>query len=60
MLVLTRKEGERVRILTRSGEVIWVELIRVDNQKAQLGFDAAWNVSIFREELLEEKNRRPQ
>lgn len=50
MLVLTRKPGEKIVI---SGNIT-ITLIEVNGGKARIGIEAPANVSIMREELLEE------
>lgn len=50
MLVLTRRIGERVRIETPSGEVIWITLTDVRRDRASLGIDAPKEVVIARED----------
>ncbi len=49
MLVLARKEGERVRI----GDDITVEVVEISGSKVRLGFAAGPTVKIYREELYD-------
>jgi carbon storage regulator len=51
MLVLNRKEGESV-VLTGG---ITVTLVKIQDGKVQLGFDAPQDVHIVRSELLREQ-----
>ncbi|MDR2643826.1 MAG: carbon storage regulator [Planctomycetaceae bacterium] len=47
MLVLSRKEGERIRI----GEDIFVTVVHVANDKVRIGVEAPLNTVILRDEL---------
>jgi len=47
MLVLTRKVGERIHI----GDGIIVTVVRIQNDKVRLGFEAPPNVTVHREEI---------
>jgi carbon storage regulator len=49
MLVLTRRQGERLRI----GENIWITVVSLDRGKVRLGIDAPPDVLVLREELAE-------
>ena len=49
MLVLSRKENERIRI----GENVVVTVVRTQGDKVRLGFEAPPDVKILREELAE-------
>ena len=51
MLVLTRKLGERIFILTSDGPVI-VSPERLGTEKCRIGIDAPPKVVIYREEIL--------
>ena len=55
MLVLTRKEGERIRI----GDGITLTVVSIRGNKVRLGFTAPESVIIQREELREEPKERP-
>jgi carbon storage regulator len=55
MLVLTRRLGEKIRI----GENILITVIDVDRGKVRLGLEAPPNVSIFRQELLNDDRNHP-
>lgn len=50
MLVLSRKEGEAIII----GENITIKVISIDKGVVKLGIDAPQNLSIVRNELLED------
>jgi carbon storage regulator len=60
MLVLTRKEGERIVIDDR----IVVTVVNVQRGKVRVGIEAPADVKIWREELLsrtpEDRQARPQ
>ena len=49
MLILTRREGESVRI----GEDVTVTVLRVKGSQVRLGVNAPKNVSVLREEISE-------
>lgn len=51
MLVLTRKEGEKIRI----GDDIVVTVVRTGNDKVRLGIEAPSETVILRSELQETK-----
>ena len=56
MLVLTRKEGEKVKI----GNDITVSVVKIRGQQVKLGIQAPTQVKVFREEiyeLLKEENK---
>jgi carbon storage regulator len=57
MLVLTRKQGERVMIQTPDGHEIVVTLVAIDTFKVKLGFDSPKDTQIMREELLRRGNQ---
>lgn len=50
MLVLARKESESIHI----GDNIVVQIVSVENGVVKLGIDAPKNISIMRNELIEE------
>ena len=56
MLVLARKVDESIVI----GEDIVIKVVSVDNGVVKLGIDAPRDVSIFRNELLEEVKKSNQ
>ncbi|MDR1485520.1 MAG: carbon storage regulator [Planctomycetaceae bacterium] len=47
MLVLSRKEGERIRI----GEDVFVTVVHVAKDKVRIGVEAPFNTVILRDEL---------
>lgn len=51
MLVLTRKEGERIQI----GDDIVIEVVRINHSQVRLGILAPQEVAIVRTELLRQK-----
>jgi carbon storage regulator CsrA len=59
MLVLSRKNGERVCFRLPSGDKIWISVEFVGSHNVKLGIDAPDNVEILREELVKETNGTP-
>ena len=53
MLILTRKVGESLIIRTSTGEEIEVIVVGTKGKQIQLGTEAADDVSVFREEVLQ-------
>jgi sRNA-binding carbon storage regulator CsrA len=51
-LAITRKEGEKLIIETKEGEVITVGLSSIQGSQAKLFITADKSVSILREELV--------
>jgi len=49
MLILTRKEGESIRI----GDNITVKIVAMDNKHVKVGIEAPRNVSVNREEIYQ-------
>jgi len=47
MLILTRKEGESIRI----GDNISIKIVSVDGNNCKIGVDAPRNISVNREEI---------
>lgn len=54
MLMLSRKEQQRIRLLTVNGP-IWITVERIGRGQAVLGIDAPESVVIAREELIEDE-----
>ena len=52
MLVLERKNGEGLTIVTATGEVIHISLVSVLHGRAKLGIKASKDVVVVRDELL--------
>lgn len=50
MLVLSRKNGDRVIIDTKSGQIV-VTVVEIAPGKIRLGFDANRDIPIYRAEL---------
>ena len=48
MLVLTRREGERIRI----GDDVWVTVLRTASGRVKIGIDAPRHVSVVRSECV--------
>jgi carbon storage regulator CsrA len=59
MLVLSRKNGERVCLWLPSGDEIWISVELVGSHNVKLGIDAPDNVEVLREELVKEKHVTP-
>ena len=53
MLVLTRKEGESIRITTPDNHIIDVMITKSANGQAKVGIDAPVYYSVLREELVD-------
>jgi len=47
MLILTRKEGESIRI----GDNISIKIVSIDGNHCKIGLDAPRNISVNREEI---------
>jgi carbon storage regulator CsrA len=56
MLVLTRKQGQRVIIPTPLGPLT-VTVSEVDGEKVRLGFEGNDQIEIYREEVFERMNK---
>lgn len=52
MLVLTRRNGEKLQIQTQDNEVIEIKITKIDGKQVQIGFEAPQSCRILREELL--------
>ena len=52
MLVLTVKEGSRIRLKDDTGQVIYVMLVSTGQGKAKIGIEAPDTVEILREALV--------
>lgn len=57
MLALSVRRGQRVRITTPSGEVIWLTLSKSGKGGGTIQFDAARDVAIDREAVVMKKDR---
>ena len=55
MLVLTVKEGSRIRLKDDTGQVIHVMLVSTGQGKAKIGIEAPDTVEILREALVNER-----
>ena len=58
MLVLTRRIGESLIIRTSTGEEIEVVVLGTNGKQVKLGTEAASDVTVLREEVLEELRYR--
>jgi carbon storage regulator CsrA len=56
MLVLSRRIGQRIRLKTWQGDVIWLEVCDIDPSrgKVRIGIEAPPEVIIHRAEILDE------
>lgn len=50
MLILTRKEGQRIEIKTEDGQRIVLTMVEITAGKIRLGIDAPKEVSILRDD----------
>ena len=55
MLVLSRKEGERIRV----GDSILLTVVRLTGDKVRLGIEAPPEVSVLRDELEPHNKSKP-
>lgn len=53
MLVLTRCPGQKLRLTTQSGEVIWLMVTDVSGNAVRLGITAPRSVTVDREEVID-------
>lgn len=58
MLILTRRPGERLRIVTDAGEHIWVTILGGRGNQIRVGIDAPKTVKVMRDEILPPEERR--
>ena len=58
MLVLTVKDGERIRLKDDTGQVIYVMLVSTGQGKAKIGIEAPETVEILRESLVSKEATR--
>jgi carbon storage regulator CsrA len=57
MLVLTRKQDEKITIMCPDGSLIGITVCRIeDNYKVRIGIDADKKYKITRTELIEKSN----
>ena len=60
MLVVTLKDGERTLVKNlKTGEEIWVMLVRAGEGKSRIGIDAPGDYDIVREKLLARSGQEP-
>ncbi len=52
MLVLTRRNRQRIRLVLNSGEVVWITLLEARGSEASIGIEASHRCEILREELI--------
>jgi len=53
MLVLTRKIGESIRIVTRDGQRIDIHLLQSNSIQVRIGVDAPKEITVHREEIAQ-------
>jgi carbon storage regulator CsrA len=53
MLVLSRKDGQRITLTTQGGEQITVCIDRIGNRSARVSIDAPQSVRVLRNEIAE-------
>lgn len=53
MLILTRKPGEQLTVVTPSGEVITIEITNMRRHQVRIGIEAARDIKIYRTETLQ-------
>ena len=58
MLVLTVKDGERIRLKDDTGQIIHVMLVSTAQGKAKIGIEAPETVEILRESLVSKEATR--
>jgi sRNA-binding carbon storage regulator CsrA len=51
MLKINRRKGERLRIVARGGEEIWIQVLR-SGEITGIGIEAPDDVHVMREELI--------
>jgi len=63
MLVLTRKEGESIRITTASGEHVFIKLVRMERRglaaRAVIGIDSPRSMKVMRTEIIPQQPTPP-
>ena len=55
MLLLGRTKGARIRI----GDDIWITIVEIGKYSVRVGIDAPRDVTILREELINDENTYP-
>jgi carbon storage regulator CsrA len=58
MLVLTVKDGERIRLRDDTGQIIHVSVVMSAKGRAKIGIDAPETVEIMRESLVRKEATR--
>jgi len=53
MLVLSRKDGQRITLTTESGDKITVCIDRIGNRSARVSIDAPKSVKVLRNEIAQ-------
>jgi len=51
MLVLTRKQNEKIEIILDDNTSIMISIAEIDRNRVKIGFDAPKNIKILRTEL---------
>lgn len=50
MLILSRKEGQKIEIVSEDGTRIVITLVEANHMKARIGIDAPAEVSVLRDD----------
>jgi carbon storage regulator CsrA len=53
MLILTRKENQRVYFIQNDNIISAISIIEINSKQAKLGIEAGKNILILREELIQ-------
>ena len=56
-LWLSHKDGDRTKIVTPSGDVIWIRIHTEGAASVKVGFNAPRTVSILREKVVQRNER---
>lgn len=57
MLVLTRKDGESIKLTCVDGTEIIIRTIRIESHRVQIGIEAPENVQILRDDAIIKKEK---
>lgn len=60
MLLLQRREGQRIRIDMPDGRFVWVTVARNSRDRLVIGVDAPEDIRILREEVIPWNQPRPE
>lgn len=59
MLVLGRREGQRLRIVAPNGDIIWLSIVEIRKSQAKIGLDLQRDYQVSREEILPLREQYP-